>query len=170
AVARAAGGVVAPQRLDRELRAVIAGDVAHRAGDRLDVRLTGQTRDQRLADPRALVAVLVGVDRVVPAAEVGRAAADDVLCARIGDRLLDLVTQDDRLAVELAGGAAVDGVLAADIRAAGVDRQDVRHVRVREVRLNRVVGAVLDAWLRVVVEGAVALRQRVRVTQAGRLR
>src|SRR5205085_8813769 len=130
AVARAGGGVVAPQRLDRELRAVVAGDVAHRAGDRLDVRLTGQTRDQRLADPRALVAVLVGVDRVVPAAEVGRAAADDVLCARIGDRLLDLVTQDDRLAVELAGGAAVDGVLAADIRAAGVDRQDVRHVRV----------------------------------------
>ena len=164
AVADSLVGRVAPQRLDGEPVAGIAGDVADRARDRL--RRSGGG-EQVLADPRALVAVLVGVEGVVPAAEVRWARADDILGPRIGDRLLDLVSGHDREAVELAAGVAVDGVLAAHVRAARVDRELVGDVAVRDPLLEAVVGIALDAGLGVVVERAVALRQRVRVAQAG---
>src|SRR3954449_7982526 len=78
AVARARGRVVGPQRLHGERLAVVALDIAHRARDR---RHGGLARSpEALADPRALVAVLVGVERVVPGSE--GLAVDDVLGAR----------------------------------------------------------------------------------------
>src|ERR1700676_958610 len=105
-------GFVAPQRLDGECGSVVALDVAHRAGNRRHGRLSRQTADERLADPGALVAVLVGVDGVVPTAEVRgvEPATEDVLGSRVGHRLLDLVAEHDRDPVELAGGPAVDCV------------------------------------------------------------
>src|SRR5579875_3863947 len=90
AVARPLVGGVAPQRLHREGLPRVAGDVAERAVDRLRRALRGE---QVLAHPGALVTVLVGVERVIPAAVVGLAAgepgADHVLGPRVGDRLLD---------------------------------------------------------------------------------
>src|SRR6185312_15222246 len=172
AVAGAGGRFVAPQRLHGERRAGVALDVAHRPRDRQNLRAAGDRAGQRLADPRALVAVLVGVERVVPAAQLllAFAAADDVLGAGIGDRLLDLVAEHDRDPVELAFGAGVDGVFAAVVGAAfAVDLQHVGHVRVGDARRDAVVEAVLDARLGVVVEGAVSARVGVRVAEVLRL-
>src|SRR5579875_1520580 len=122
AVAEALCCLVAPQRLDRECLTSVAFYVAHRAWYRQHGLLRGQ---RILADPRALVADLVGVDRVVPAAEVadGQAATGNVLRARVGDRLDDLVTERDREAVQLALRWGIDRVLAAQVDPARVDRQ-----------------------------------------------
>src|SRR5262249_10470706 len=94
AISEPVGGLVAPQRLHGEGRAAVALDVAQRARDRGHVAGAGQ----RFAHPCALVAILVGVQGVVPGAKVlgVQTAAVDVLGARIGDRLLDLVAEDDR--------------------------------------------------------------------------
>src|SRR5579884_3341792 len=152
AVARAGVGLVAPQRLHGEGRALVALDVAHGPRYRGDRGLLGQAGDdQRLAHPRALVAVLVGVERVIPAAVVGLRggpAAHDVLRSGIGDRLLDLVPEDDAEAVQLARGAAIHGVLAAHVGAAGVDGERVRHVRVGDARRDAVVDPALEVGQR----------------------
>src|SRR5205823_1269923 len=110
-------------------------------------------------DPRTLVAVLVGIERVVPAAEMLRrsAAADDILRARIGDGLFHLVTEHDREPVELALGAAVDGVLPAHVRPARVDRQLVGDVAVSDPLLNAVIDVAFQAGPGVVMERAVTL-------------
>src|SRR6202035_5810677 len=83
-------GGVAPQGLHRVGAEVLALDVAHRSWDRNLVRRAGGAERGRKANVSALVAVLVGVERVVPAAVVARAAADDVahdvLGTGIGDR------------------------------------------------------------------------------------
>src|ERR1017187_566260 len=63
--------LVAPERLDSECAAAVALDVVQGPRDRRHGRLAGSA--ETLAHPRALVTVLVGIDRVVPAAEVGRA-------------------------------------------------------------------------------------------------
>ena len=131
-----------------------AGHVRH--GLRADA---GDQPHRVSADPGALVAVLVLVD-VVPGAEM-RAVGSWILGTGIGDRLLDLVTEHDRLTVELAGGPGVDAVLSA----ACALGEDVGHVGEGDVRLDPVVDAVLDARLGVVMPRAVADRrgQRVRV-------
>src|ERR1700761_33615 len=83
AVPGPAGRVVAPQGLHREAPALVAGDVPERARDRRRGSLGGE---QVLAHPGALVAVLVGVDGVVPTTDLlsAGAAADHVLGTRIG--------------------------------------------------------------------------------------
>ena len=78
--------------------------------------------------------------------------------------------EDDRVAVELAARARVDGVLAAHVGATGVDGQRVGHVRVGDPGLHAVVDPILDVRLRVVVERAVAGRDRIRVAVVRRLR
>src|SRR5919108_490965 len=106
AVAGPGRRVVAPQGLDRVLLAVVPGDVVEPAGNG-----RGRRQPEGVADPRALVTVLVAAV-VVPAAQ--GLAVDDVLGSRVGHGLLHLVPQDDGEAVQPAGiEAGVHGVLAA---------------------------------------------------------
>src|SRR5579884_724086 len=136
---------------------MLALDVAHGARDGQDVR-TGQAGGGRQADVGTLVTVLVGVQRVVPAAVIAGPAAGDfadpVLCARIGDGLLNFMTQPDRVPVK--GPRLVH-----DSRTApATGRWQVGQVRVGDVLTDpqvRVVVAVARRPVqRVVVEGAVA--------------
>src|SRR6266581_984089 len=121
AVPRTGGGVVAPEALNGVLLPVVAGDVVEPA--RNGRRARGA---ERVTDPRALVAVLLGAV-VVPSAEV--LAVDHVFGTGIGDRLFDLVAQHDCEAVEPAGVVAgVDRVLPTAL----THVEAVGHVRERD--------------------------------------